>query len=128
MSARDGIFHAEGNSADEELRLLQIWIKPKSSGGKPIIKTAELSQPGLNLLAGPTNAPLLIRQDLNLYAAHIQGQEKFNISNEKFGYAVFIGNLKLNGVTVADGDGALLHSGSYTVQGDGQFILIEQEK
>lgn len=128
MSARDGIFHAEGNSTNETLRILQIWIQPTSRGGKPLVTTTSLDKSGFQLLAGPSEAPLIIRQDLWLFAAKIQGTESFEISKGKYGYAVFIGDLKLNGKSLSDGDGSLLESGIYAVEGFGQVILMEQKK
>ena len=38
MSAGDGIIHGEFNYGDEEVHLLQIWIKPNEKGGKPSYK------------------------------------------------------------------------------------------
>ena len=35
MSAGSGIAHAEHNAEDEDTRLLQIWIEPRSRGGEP---------------------------------------------------------------------------------------------
>lgn len=126
MSARDGIFHAEGNSSQEELRILQIWINPNEKGGNPEVKFSQFLGMGLELMAGPSNAALIIRQDLWLYASVVSGIQKFDIPRRQFGYGVFIGNLKLNHLDLFDGDGALLDSGEYEVAGEGQFILILQ--
>lgn len=126
MSARDGIFHAEGNSTAESLRILQIWINPLTRGGNPVVSTAALDQTGFKLMAGPKDAPLIIRQELWLYAAKVQRKESFEIAQDKFGYALFMGDLKLNGQNVSDGDGAVLNPGSYVVEGSGQVILIQQ--
>lgn len=127
MSARDGIFHAEGNSTDEPLRIMQIWIQPTSRGGQPLVASAALEQSGFQLMAGPSEAPLTIRQNLWLYAAKIEGQESFEIPKGKFAYALFIGDLKLNKQKLFDGDGATLEPGKYLVEGSGQVLLIEQE-
>ena len=35
MSAGDGIQHSEWNAEDEETTLFQIWILPRTAGGKP---------------------------------------------------------------------------------------------
>jgi redox-sensitive bicupin YhaK (pirin superfamily) len=128
MSARDGIFHAEGNSSQEELRILQIWISPYEKGGNPVVKFSQFLGMGLELMAGPSNTSLIIRQDLWFYASVVSGIQKFDIPNCQFGYGVFIGNLKLNHLDLSDGDGALLDSGEYQVAGKGQFILILQNK
>lgn len=126
MSARDGIFHAEGNSTEKPLRLLQIWIKPNMTGGKPVVVQTGLSKKGFNLMAGPVDAPFIIRQDLWLYAALIDGQEFFEIPEGKFAYAILIGSLKLNETQLQDGDAVEIGPGEYSVQGQGQTILIQQ--
>lgn len=128
MSARDGIYHAEGNSSDDELRLLQIWINPNKRGGDPVVTLKPLTREGFELMAGPMNAPLIIRQDLWLFAARITKAQKFEIPHRQFGYGVFIGELKLNGHQVEDGDGAILETGEYEVSGHGQVILILQNE
>lgn len=126
MSARDGIFHAEGNATDKELRLLQIWIKPNASGGDAEIKTAALKGEGFQLLAGPENAPLIIRQDLWLYAAKLNGSATISLKDGHFGYAVIIGEMTVNGLNFFDGDGAVLNGGTYVFEGIGQVIVTEQ--
>jgi redox-sensitive bicupin YhaK (pirin superfamily) len=126
MSARNGIFHAEGNSSQEELRILQIWISPIEKGGNPEVKFSQVLGTGLQLMAGPSKAALMIRQDLWLFASIVSGIQKFDIPSHQFGYGVFIGKLKLNQLDLFDGDGALLDSGEYEVAGEGQFILILQ--
>lgn len=129
MSARDGIFHAEGNLSDQPLRLLQIWIHPKAKSGTPVVQQAGLTQKGFNLLAGPSAAPLNIRQDVWLYAAKIEGDEQvFDIPEDKFAYAVSIGNLSWNGSELQDGDGLLAQSGKLTIKGKGQAIVILQNR
>lgn len=128
MSARDGIFHAEGNAANEELRLLQIWVRPAVKGGEPEIKTVKLEGKGFQLLAGPENAPLVVRQKLWLYAADLAGAEDLKIAEGKFGYAVFLADMKINDVKVSDGDAVMLNAGHYLIEGRGQIIVIEQPR
>lgn len=126
MSAGEGIIHAEGNSSDQVLRILQIWIRPKVIGGTPKVMTTPLEGTDLKLLAGPLNAPLIIKQDLWLYAAKIEGKMQISVPEDHFGYLVFIGNLKLDDNLIFDGDGAYLGHGDYEVSGKGQIILIIQ--
>ncbi|WP_374000827.1 pirin family protein [Bdellovibrio bacteriovorus] len=129
MSARDGIFHAEGNLSNEPLRLLQIWIHPNAKSGTPVVQQAGLNQQGFNLLAGPSAAPLIIRQDVWLYAAKIESDEQvFEIPEDKFAYAVSIGNLSWNGKELKDGDGLLAQSGKLAIKGTGQVIVILQNR
>jgi len=126
MSAGDGIFHAEGNSIDKALRLLQIWIHPKIKGGLPKVLTTELQSYDLALLAGLSDAPLIIKQDLWLHGAQIDGQLKFDIPDHQFGYAILMGELKINSRAIQDGDGAELSAGAYEIKGKGQIILLIQ--
>jgi redox-sensitive bicupin YhaK (pirin superfamily) len=127
MSARDGIFHAEGNSSGEILRILQIWIQPKTNGGVPIVLSTGLKNQGFHLLAGPARAPLLIRQDLWFYAARLSDETfEFVIPEGQFAYVVSIGALTWNGNTFEDGDGALVETGKLEISGTGQAIIILQ--
>lgn len=127
MSAGDGLFHAEGNSSDKSLRILQIWIKPKNKGGKPEVTSAALEGNDIKLLAGPKEAPLIIDQDLWLYGANIKGTKTITVPENQFGYSVLIGKLKLDNVEISDGDGAFLEAGSHEVSGNGQIILMNQK-
>ncbi len=128
MSARDGIFHAEGNSGSEDLRLLQIWIRPHSNGGIPEVRHAPLIGEGFQLMAGPKQAPLVIRQDLWLYAAKLDGRQDFEVPSGQFGYAVFFGKFRLGQKELADGDGVVLDSGKFDVTGTGQVVLLLQNQ
>lgn len=128
MSARDGVAHAEGNSHDEPLRLLQIWIQPsKVMRGKAVIQTAHVKNNGFELLAAKTGAPLLIEPDVKLWAAVIENESvKFEVEKDQSVYAVSIGKLNWNGTEVSDGAGMFLTEGALEVKGSGQAIIIIQ--
>lgn len=129
MSARDGIFHAEGNSSSESLRILQIWINPNSKGGTPIVKQVGLKNRGFNLLAGPENAELSIRQNVWMYVARLKDENaEFIVPDDKFAYVVSVGNLNWNEIALQDGDGALIQSGKIEIKGTGQAIVFLQNK
>lgn len=129
MSARDGIFHAEGNSSSEPLRILQIWINPNSKGGTPVVQQVGLKNKGFNLLAGPDNADLILRQNVWMYVARLHDEyEEFVVPDDKFAYVVSIGSLAWNGSMLQDGDGALIQSGKIGIKGSGQAIVILQNK
>lgn len=130
MSARDGIFHAEGNASDAEVRMLQIWITPQTKGGTPVVDQTELTGSGFKLLAGPEDAPLIIRQKAWFYAAAIENEhgETLEVPEGKMGYAISIGELSWNDEKASDGDGLLLSEGVVRVTGRGQAIIILQNK
>lgn len=127
MSAGTGIFHAEGNATYQQVRMLQIWIQPNSLGAAPIVDQVELQGKGFQLLAGPTKAPLIIKQEAWFYVAKIENEEvSLQIPPGKIGYGLSIGELSWNGVKFSDGDGIIVESGLIRVQGKGQAIIILQ--
>lgn len=126
MSARDGIYHAEGNQGATQIRLLQIWIRPNLNGGEPIFGIAKLDKPGFNLLASPDGA-LAPRQDVWLHVAILNSEtQEIEIPEGKIGYAVVIDKLALNGTQLQDGDGVVLAKGFAEFAGTGQAIVIIQ--
>lgn len=127
MSSRDGIYHAEGNGGDDELRLVQIWIKPHTMGGSPVVATTRFEDAGFQLLVGPENAPLLIRQEAWLYAAVLHEEElTFMVPRGKSAYALSIGTLAWNDRSVADGSGIVVQEGTIRIRGKGQVLVILQ--
>ena len=126
MSARDGIYHAEGNAANAPMRLLQIWIAPHTQGGVPVIQYAGLKRSGFNLLAAPEGAEIVLRQNVWFYAAVIRSSEEFEVPKGKSAYAVSIGLLAWNGENITDGSGLSLDSGKYEIKGNGQAVIIVQ--
>ncbi len=65
ISARDGMFHAEGNDTDEPCRMLQLWIEPSAHGGAPAYFQRTAQGPGATLLAGDAGMPL--RADVKVW-------------------------------------------------------------
>lgn len=127
MSARDGLVHAEGNIRGESMRLVQIWIQPSHSGGTPVYGTTVASPGGFHLLAAENNAPLLVRQDVTLHAAILNGGEAtLEIPEGRVGYGISIGDLQWNQTSVGDGDGLFIRPGALQVAGVGQSLLITQ--
>ncbi len=121
MSARDGLFHAEGNRRDTPVRLLQIWITPNQRGGAPVFKTASLpaGAEGFVELAGPgPDAPLQIRQDTRLRIAQLQPGQRASatIAPERRGYAITVGGAaQWNSHPTTDGDGVKLGAGEVEI-------------
>lgn len=129
MSARDGIYHAEGNPETSPLRMLQVWIEPNLKGGEAVFGTATLSEPGFNLLAAPNNAPLMLRQNVWLHVAALNNEtHEIEIPKGKIGYAIAINKLELNATELQDGDGIVLIPGVAEFAGTGQVIIIIQDE
>lgn len=128
MSARDGIFHAEGNATNEEVRMLQIWINPQNKGGTPLVQQTSLEGNGFQCLAAPEGAPLIIRQNAWFYVANLENdaEEFFSIPLDRIAYAISLGSLSWNDLHAQDGDGLFLSAGSVKVRGSGQAIIILQ--
>ncbi|WP_158501628.1 pirin family protein [Vitiosangium sp. GDMCC 1.1324] len=129
MSARDGLRHAEGNRRDEPVRLLQIWLSPSQHGGPPLFEVARPppGATGFTLLAGPTEAPLLLRQDARLWVARLKASERATLSlpKERVGYGVVVGgSARWNGVHMEDGDGLRLSPGPHSVVADGSVDVL----
>lgn len=130
MSARDGISHAEGNTSEQPLRILQIWIRPSSSiSGSALVQQTGIKQNGFQLLAGKKGAPLLIEASASLWVSLLDKENfNFDIDKNSSAYAVSIGELNWNGIDVEDGAGIFLSGGLIEVKGTGQAIIIIQTK
>ena len=116
MSAGTGVRHSEYNaSPSEPVHFLQIWIVPKSNGIEPGYEQkhfapAELSGQ-LRLIASPDGRENSVRlhQDARLYATKLDGAEHVAhaLASGRCAYVhVARGSVKLNGITLATGDGA----------------------
>ncbi|MEN9724461.1 MAG: hypothetical protein RJB38_2447 [Pseudomonadota bacterium] len=127
MSAREGIFHSEGNLSSETLRLFQIWIQPDSQGGAPLVTQTAIASGGFQLVAAPEGAPLPIRQELWVYVARFENQRfEISIPRSKIGYGISTGTLKWNERPLQDGDGTSLSSGTLSVEGTGAAMILIQ--
>jgi len=83
MTAGSGVTHSEFNpSADEDLHLLQIWIKPQQRGLAPSYESRPIGvheNPGVwQLVASPDgrNGSLKIHQDALLHAIQLQPNQQ----------------------------------------------------
>ncbi len=130
MSAGTGIMHSEHNLENEELRLLQIWIKPETKGLVPSYQKKSLKQlskntVGLYNIASPLSSKhkessLKINQniEINLYKGLEKG-ELIKLANNQ-GLDLYIHQIsgELNiyrdgehlDLKLSAGDGAYLNS------------------
>jgi quercetin 2,3-dioxygenase len=116
MSAGSGITHSEFNgSKDELVHFLQIWIKPNRTGVLPRYQQKyfprEEKRGRFRLVISPegNEGSLGVYQDTRLYAGLFDGAEASTISLPPNRYAyvhVARGNVKVNGMEFAAGDGA----------------------
>ena len=115
MTAGTGIQHSEFNpSPAEPLHLLQIWILPEGPGIEPGYEQKTLGDRAkgrLSLVASHAggDGALQIHQDTDLYIGALsrgQSLEKELPAGRKAYVHVSRGKVNLNGVALAEGDGA----------------------
>lgn len=120
MSAGSGVTHAEYNLEDEATTLYQIWIVPKTRGGKPYwgaakFPKAERAGSLVTLASGfeadQSAGALPIRQDARILAATLEPGQAVTHALEpgRHAYlAVAKGAATVNGVTLSARDGAAI--------------------
>lgn len=138
MSAGSGIIHSEMNEENEATQLFQIWIMPDekglppSWGTKPFPKE-QRSGSFITLasgLPGDTDA-LPIRTNARLVAATLKaGQStEYHIAPGRKVYLVpASGEIEINGVVAAAGDGAAISDESLLrvrAQQDSEIVLVD---
>ncbi|MGV8920168.1 MAG: pirin family protein [Pseudomonas sp.] len=115
MSAGSGVAHSEFNhSPAQPVHLLQVWISPKVSRGKPRYQqkrfAASDKRGRLCLIASPNaqDGSLQIQQDTRIYAGQFQGSENATLAlaGNRCAYVhVARGKLSVNGQRLNEGDG-----------------------
>ena len=113
MSAGTGITHSEFNASQrDDVRLVQIWIKPERYGITPRYdqRRVEVTPGKLTLLAGRNDEGVLpIFQDARVYALKLDAAQALTQKLEENRHAwvqVLEGALAVNGVVLKAGDGA----------------------
>lgn len=111
LSAGDGIYHSERNEANEDLRLLQIWIFPPQKGlprlyGSHKYKAEDRDNKFLNIVSSQNgSSPIKIYQDVNIYVSELDKPLEFEIKENRQVYFVQIeGKANINGIVLEDGD------------------------
>jgi redox-sensitive bicupin YhaK (pirin superfamily) len=120
MSAGTGIVHSEFNPSETEaVHFLQIWIEPATEDVEPSyqqISFAPAEKRGrFRLLAGPhpggSEASAVIHQDARVYVAELMPGETLRqpLAAGRFAWVqVARGEVTLNGLELAEGDGAAI--------------------
>jgi len=124
MTAGTGIRHSEYNaSATAPVHLLQIWMLPGQAGLKPGYEQKSVGEKTLGRLAligsaDGRDGSVTIHQDIDLYATRLQPGELVSLSPRP-GRLQWVqlarGSAALNGVALAEGDGAALREESQIV-------------
>jgi hypothetical protein len=137
MTAGTGIRHSEFNpSPSEPLHLLQIWILPEAAGLKPGYEQKTLgdrTKGKLTLVASHKggDGALKINQDTDLYIGALtkgQSAEKELASGRNAYVHVARGKLDLNGIALAEGDGAKISDEShlkFAAADDAEVLLFD---
>lgn len=118
MTAGTGITHSEFNaSGDEHVHFLQIWVLPEERGLKPSYEQKSFpveTRKGRLQLVGARDGregALTIHQDLDLFVANLEKGNEVSHSlrpHRKAWVQVTRGAVTVNGIAVAQGDGAAL--------------------
>jgi redox-sensitive bicupin YhaK (pirin superfamily) len=118
MSAGTGVTHSEFNASQRDpVHLYQIWMFPDKTGYQPAYDQKnfgfEEKRGKLRLLASPDGrqGSLKIRQDNELYATILSAGQSVRhvLKPERHAYVqVARGTVKLNGVSLVEGDGAAI--------------------
>jgi redox-sensitive bicupin YhaK (pirin superfamily) len=115
MSAGTGIAHSEFNhSPAQPVHLLQVWINPKLTRGRPRYQQKRFTQVQkrgrLQLIASPNGqeGSLQIQQDARIYLGLFQGPESatLTLTGNRYVYVhVARGKISVNGMRLNEGDG-----------------------
>jgi hypothetical protein len=137
ISAGSGIRHSEHNLGAEPLRLFQIWLRPRVSGGEPYwsarrFPKADRADQFVVLASGfPGDSEALpIRADAKVLGASLRAGSRVQFELGDFSYAYLAparGAVEVNGQRLAVGDGiAALDELHLTIsaQEDSEVILV----
>ena len=123
ISARDGMFHAEGNDTDAETHMLQIWFRPDSHGGVAAYFQRTLRAPaggGRQLVAGDEDMPMRSAARVWWLDLVPGREEELALPPERAGYLLAVNApLQLRGhARLAAGEGAEIRGAGVAVSVD----------
>ncbi len=140
MSAGTGVQHSEFNMEDEETRLFQIWVIPRTRGDKPRWDTKVFPKGEragkLEILASGYDDDVaagaaMIRADARLYGATLKSGDSLThqaADDMPLYLVVSKGSVDVNGVTLNARDGAAIRDVetlTITAGEDAEFLLAE---
>lgn len=138
MTAGTGVLHSEFNASETEpAHLLQIWILPEANGLEPgyeqKLYTTDEKRNTLRLVGSRDgrDGSLTIHQDVELYASVLEAGNhlRHELGAGRRGFLQVVrGGLRINGETVAAGDGVAA-IGATTLElsavEDAEFLLFD---
>ena len=136
MNAGSGIYHEESIPADkykEDVRLLQIFIRPKNADNPPQVQFAnagELITNQWRLVAGlkNSNAPLEIKSNILVYDIELEktavGLPKAYFSNTAYFIYVFDGEINISNTSLKKGDSAITSDKNLGLQVDSKSTAV----
>lgn len=138
LSAGDGIYHSEKNEANEDLRLLQIWVFPPQKGlprlyGSYRFKQKQRDNKLLNIVSNQEgNSPIKIYQDVNIYVSEFDKPFEYEIKENRQVYFVQIeGSARINETLLENGDACEITNESkisVTPMSKSHILFIEMKK
>lgn len=140
MSAGLGIFHSEHNKSGEELRLLQIWIKPDAANYKPqygdlFIPFEKRMNKWLKIVTarGQDDAVIQINQKASIWVTCLEKDNRLNfpLPKNKQAYLVQMeGKSRINSLELNERDAMEIVSEEINVTSlkNSHILMIEMEK
>lgn len=138
MSAGTGIYHSEFNLENEETRIFQIWIKPKSEGIEPRWSSANFSHQTAGnhlplLVSGREEdrgqGALYIHQNASISGGRIKQDQHITHPIKDQGYLIVsYGEIEMLGQALKQGDGIeITHEDHVRFKAlcDSEVILID---
>ncbi|HEX4584961.1 MAG TPA: pirin family protein [Burkholderiaceae bacterium] len=134
MSAGRGVLHSEFNPSDQQpVHFLQIWIRPDVFGIAPGYEQKHFETQGRRgrlqkiLSADGDDGALLIHQDARVYVGLFDQAEQatLDLDPDRRAYVhVARGRIRINGMSLAAGDGLKVLAASSLTLSDGQAAEV----
>ena len=118
MSAGTGVLHSENNPSETKpLHFLQIWLRPRQSGGEPhyaekkLGNAAKKNELTLVFSGQPHPEAVQIRQDADIYFGRLDSRRNLTLAvnpSQGIWVQVIRGEIAVLGETLEPGDGAAI--------------------
>ncbi len=124
MSAGEGIVHAEGNATDEPVRMLQIWVRPRSPGGSPehVVEPPAILDTTLRRIS-----PASLRQDASLSMARLPSGARLHLGpspGRVFYTLCFGGRARVGETVLGDGDALVVHDAAVDLEAESEVRVV----